>query len=571
MKETKFFILLILFKITVINAFAQDNLTLFRQYYRNNAYQEAYELLPILVKEKYKDEFIYLAFGDVYFEFEKYDSARIMYENAYNIRNDRVEIVTKLARAYSYSKNTDRGIKILKDYLKKNINSWEANLELGYVYLRADSLKQAEYHIAKARDLNPKTAEPLVALGDLYFAQKVYELARMNYEEALAINPELTDARIKLATAYYWLANRETDENLSNELFTRSLKEWSIVSQKEPKNFRAWFEQGKILFLARRFEDAARALYQYVQLRSTGSLGRWYLAQSLVEIAKCDSAIPHLQIVANEIDSVKFKAILRLARCYFDTRRFEESISTYNQLKNNKSETLEDKDYERLASSYLQTGDTTQALKIYNELLELKPNRCLLAYQVGMLSYFAKRYNDATNFYNKYLDFCKDTLLPKVFFYLGNSYLNLNLYDSAISYFTKAISIEQSNPLNYIYRGDAYVSSDKKLLGKDDYITSIKIASENPSESNQKILNLAYSKLCNLLLDTRDTKELTRYAKLWSEIEPKLESPWIYLAISSQIQKDLPNACKYWKKVLQINPKNKVASDYYDQLKCQSE
>jgi tetratricopeptide (TPR) repeat protein len=562
--------LVLAFLSLAFSIYAQDNLGAFRQFYRNKAYQEAYELLPTLVNQKYKDEAIYVAFGDVYFEFEKYDSAKIMYERAYDIRSDNEEIILKLARAYSYLKETPKAVKLLKDYLKKNNDSWAASLELGYVYLRADSIKQAEYYIAKARDLNKKSPDPLVALGDLYFVQKVYELARMNYEEALAINPDLTDARVKLATAYYWLANREADENLSNELFTRSLKEWQIVSQKDPKNARAWYEQGKILFLARRYDDAARAFYQFVQLRPSGSLGRWFLAQSLVEIGKCDSAVQHLQIVANEIDSVRGKAQLKLARCYYDNQDFAKSIEVYQKIKQEFSN-LENIDYERLASSYLRTSDTTSALSTFSELFQRNPSQCLLAYQVGMLSFISKRFSEGVNFFNHYLAHCNDTLKPKVLFYLGNSYLNMGKYDSALAAFNLAAGLDSTNPSIFLYRGDCYANLTQKDLAKADYQTALNIVQNSTKETDKKFLSYAFGKLCSLLFEQRDSKELQKVAKKWTEAESNSENAWLYLAISYQLQKDVPNACKAWKRVLQINPKNKIANDYYEQLKCASE
>jgi tetratricopeptide (TPR) repeat protein len=564
MKKSAIIILLIL---SAISLFAEDNLSLFRQYYRNKAYQEAYELLPSLVNQKYKDEMIYLAFGDVYFEMEKYDSARIMYQYAYDIRDDREEIVVKLARAYSYTKDVSKAVKLLKDFLKKNNDSWLCNLELGYVYLRADSLKQAEYYIAKARDLNKKNAEPLVALGDLYFTQKVYELARMNYEDALAINPDLTDARVKLATAYYWLANKEADENLSNELFTRSLKEWQIVSQKDPKNAKAWFEQGKILFLARRFEDAARAFYQFVQLRPTNALARWYLAQSLVEIGKCDSAVTHLEFVIKELDSVRTNAELKLARCYFDNQNFAKSLEVYNKIKS-ENQPLESRDYERIASCNLRLGDTTSALNVYEELLTKNKNECGLAYQVGMLAFVAKKYPESIKFFTMSSQRCNDTIKAKANFFIGNSFLNINQPDSAIIYLSKSIELDSLNPLTYIYRGDAYSNANFKPKAKEDFQTAIKIINSNSTETNKRYLPAAYGKLCSLLFEQKDSKELLKVSKSWAEIEPNSENPWMYMAIAYQIQKDLPNACKSWKKILQINSKNKIANEYYNQLKC---
>lgn len=547
-------------------AFSQDNVRLFKNYVSEGAFEEAYRLLPTLVKDKYKDDMLYVAFGDVYFEFEKYDSARIMYEFAYNINDEKPEIIRKYARACSYTNQTSRAVKLLKDYLKDKPDDWESTLELGYVYLRADSLRQAEYYITKTKELNKKSPIPLVALGDLYFNQKVYELARWNFEEALSMNPDLTDARIKLATVYYYLANREMDENLSNELFTRSLKEWQIVSQKDPKNAKAWYEQGKILFLARRFDDAARAFYQYIQLRPSGHLGRWYLAQSLVEIGKCDSAVQHLEIVSKEIDSVKTKAKLKLARCYFDNKDFSKSVDVYKELQN--QNIFEAKDYERFASAYLKINDTTSALGIYGELLDRDPKLCQLSYQVGILAFISKNYPQAINFFNRYLANCNDSLFPKVTFYLGNVYFNENKPDSAFYYFSKSLERDSTNPLIYIYLGDALSALNDKNSARQNFVRAIELI-ENNKETNGKFTTTAFGKLSSLLLDLKDFKELNKFAKKWTEMEKESPFAWIYLAVSYQGMNNKDEACKAWKKVLQLDPKNKTANQYFKQLQCE--
>lgn len=547
-------------------AFSQDNVRLFKNYVREGSIEEAYRLLPTLLKDKYRDEMLYVAFGDVYFEFEKYDSARIMYEFAYNINDERADIIRKYARACSYTNQTSKAVKLLKDYLKDKQYDWESTLELGYVYLRADSLRPAEYYITKAKELNKKSPIPLVALGDLYFNQKVYELARWNFEEALSMDPDLTDARIKLATVYYYLANKELDKNLSNELFTRSLKEWQIVSQKDPKNAKAWFEQGKILFLARRFDDAARSFYQYIQLRPSGHLGRWYLAQSLVEIGKCDSAVQHLEIVSKEIDSVKTKAKLKLARCYFDNKDFVKATAIYSELRN--ENVLETRDYERFASSYLKINDTTSALAIYNELLTRDPKLCQLSYQVGMLAFISKNYSQAVNFFSRYLANCNDTLYNKVTFYLGNVYFNENKPDSALYYFNKSLEKDSNNPLIYIYLGDAFSALNDKNSARQNFIRAIELI-ENNKGTNGKFITTAFAKLSGLLLDLKDFKELNKLAKKWTEMDKESAFSWIYLAVSYQGMNNKDEACKAWKKVLQLDPKNKTANQYFKQLQCE--
>ena len=366
---------------------AKDNL---RSAVKNKEYIEASNYISEAISDNPKDLDLHILCGDLYFEIEKLDSALILYRKADDISSNESKVLRKIGRTLSYMGRHQEAIKILNDLVRRKKDDVYNHLELGSAYIKADSLSQAELTITRAREMNRSIPDGWVALGDLYFAQRVYELARTNYEEALSIDEDLTDARVKLATAYYWLANQETDKDLSNELFTRSLKEWNIVTQKDPKNARAFFEQGKILFLAKKWEDAAKSFYQYTQLRPTGSLGRWYMAQSMFELGQCDSAAPQLKIVANEIDTVKNKATLMLAQCFFDQKRYQESVNEYNVL--HKTGILDLKDLKRYAAALFRVNDTTNGLKIYEEIITKDTTECLLMYQLGSLMLSMKNY-----------------------------------------------------------------------------------------------------------------------------------------------------------------------------------
>ncbi|MBI5325592.1 MAG: tetratricopeptide repeat protein [Ignavibacteriae bacterium] len=301
--------------ISIINMYGQSSYEKIRDYVYSGDYMNAAALIQPAIKENPKNESLMIICGDIYLELDKPDSALIMYLKADDIKGDEPSTMRKIAHTLSILGRHDEAVKEMKDAIKETPNDVQNYLEIGRVYIKADSLKLAEFNIAKAREINKSMPDAYVALGDLYFAQKVYELAKNNYEEALSLNADLIEARIKLATAYYWLGMREFDKDLANEFFERSLKEWNTITKKDPKNAKAYFEQGKILYFSQQYENAAKSLYEYVTLRPTGSLGRWYLAQSLYELRYCDSASIQLKICANEIDSIKSKALRLAARC----------------------------------------------------------------------------------------------------------------------------------------------------------------------------------------------------------------------------------------------------------------
>jgi len=50
--------------------------------------------------------------------------------------------------------------------------------------------------------IDPKNPAIFVASGNFYFARRVYELARDNYEKALQLDSTIVEAHLKLATSY---------------------------------------------------------------------------------------------------------------------------------------------------------------------------------------------------------------------------------------------------------------------------------------------------------------------------------------------------------------------------------
>lgn len=536
-------------------------------------YSKASEFIPQAIKDNPKDINVHILAGDIYFELENYQKALDMYQKADDIKSKQTSVLRKIGKTLSELGRHQDAIKILKDAVSVDKNDFRNLLELGNAYIKGNQLNEAELTITKAREMNRKSSEAFVALGDLYFAQKVYPLARSNYEEALSIDENLTEARVKLATTYYWLANQEIDRELANELFTRSLKEWNIVTQKDPKNAKALREQGRILFFAKQYGEAAQSFFRYLDLRQDDNVIRWYYAQSLVEIGKCDSAVAQLKFVSEVIDSVKDKAKLKLAQCYFEQKRFLESVNTYEEVK--KVTELDNIDIERLAVAYLRNGDTLKALNYYKELVDVDTSRCILMYQTGILSILIKDYNNALYFFGKHNMHCNDTLIPKTLYYIGNAYYNLAQFDSAISYLNLSLIKDPEYLSSRIYLGDIYTAMSQannnkqlKETAKNEFRAAINKGLQDTARFSRELLQ-AYAKLCGILLDEKNFNELQKTAKQWTDYDSKSQYAWLYMAISYQGQGDKENACRSYRRVLQIDSKNATAKKNMELLQCQ--
>lgn len=543
-------------------------------YVKNKDYSEAAKLIPDALSENRKNLDKIVLFGDIYMELEDYKNAVEMYKKADDIDGGEPWIMRKLGRSLSFFGKHPESIKTLKEVLSDEKDNVYNYLELANAYIKADSLSQAELLVTRAREMDKTIPDAYIVLGDLYFAQRVYELARENYENALSLDENLIDARIKLATSYYWLANKEIDSELANELFARSLKEWNVVSTKDPKNARAYFQQGKILFFSKRFANAAQALYQYIQLRPDGDLGRWYLGQCLYEVGQCDSAAPHLEIISQRMDSVKTKAKMLLARCYFDNENFTKSLELYESLK--ESPEFDDKDLLRMAGSAFNIGDTLKALDLYEEAIGKYPeSTCSMASGVGKILVKMEFYDRAVNLFQRRLstDACPKDDDAELYYWIGvckfqvkrDDALKKGALDSAQAALLKSISIDTSRFNAYIYLGDVYAAIGDNKEAENTFMNVIQKA--DTADSKMQIQQ-AYAKICGMKLDQKNYVQLVKIGKDWISRIPDASISYIYVAIGYQGQSDKDNACVYYKKAMNVDPKNETAKKYYNQLGC---
>jgi tetratricopeptide (TPR) repeat protein len=563
-------ITLILFVLVIglNNLFSQSAYDQVKDYAKQKDYVKAANYIQQAINEKPKDVEFRLLCGDIYMELEKPDSAYIMYKKADDIDGGEVKIMRKVGRSLSFSNRHLEAISILKEAVKKKKDDLYSYLELANAYLKADSVKEAEIQVIKAREINKSVPDAFIALGDIYFKQGVYELAQQNYEQALQLDSKMIDARIKLATSYYWLGQREFDTTLSSEYFARSLKEWNNVTKQDSTNARAFFEQGKILYFSKMFDLAARSLYKYVELRPQGSLGRWYLAQSLYEMSRCDSAAPHLKQCSQEIDSVKSKALLLLGRCYFDNKKYAESIEVYVELK--KSGALQSDDQERLATAAWQIQDTVNAITYFKETIEMDQSKCKLMYRFGLILYKMKRYDEAITVFDKRIKSasCADNLVPQVYFFKGVCYMLNKQLDSAMTDFQTCVKLDTNYINAYVYIADIHSQKKEDEQAIEMFNFVIERAAKDTLYKNE--LTQAFSKLSGIYVDLKKYDDLKKNAIKWSEAFPDNATAYIYLGVGQANSKDKNRdaAIKSLKKALQLDPKSEFAKKYLKSLEA---
>lgn len=589
MKNLVIITIMILFGMS--SALADSTADMIEKHAQNKDYPEAAALIPQAVSEDPDDTDLLVLCGDVYVEMEEIEKALEMYQRADKSDRDEPRIMRKVARTLSILGKTQEALEIINDALKEDNKDIHTVIEKGMIYVRADNFQKATLEFNNAKAINKDMPQIYVALGDLYYKKGIFDMARKQYEEALTLDPTLINARINLAESYSSLANKSMSQDLIDEYFNKSLKEWNIVGKEDPKNARAFFRQGKIFYQASRYGDAAKAFNKYVQLRPKGSYGRWLLAESLYEYRQYKDAIQHLEIVRNEIDSVKNKATLMIARSYAKIKNVEgakdkklenykTAIKYFNEYQA-QNELDDVDDYEILAIANMQIGDTVKAFAAFENLFEKDTtNIKLMGYYASKL-YGVAEYAKAYKYFSMVANNLPDSSdnIEKMLYYSGTCQRFMGNPVLAIAIFNKVIAIDPTFYKSKISIGDSYQAiadkdSTKEMKKEhiDQAIANYNYVIDNAiQDTTQKVyVSQAFGKIVAIYTskEYRDFNEIGKYAHRWTQFDPKYSMAWFYYGLSFHGKKDIENACRYYRKAIQLDGKNKYAKKQYKALNC---
>ena len=499
----------------------------------------------------------------IYLELEIVDTGLVYAKRVYEDDDDEKENVMLYSEALRDNSRAAEATILLRKYLKKK-RDVDVSLELVNSLVDADSLGAAELIATTARDNYPKSAAAYLALGNIYFNSKplpVFDLAVQNYNEAIDLDSTLVTAHFNLAISYWRMANRESDQELGNMLFTRSLKEWNTVATLDPKNARAWYEQGKIFYLAGRYNSSSKALITYRELRPLGTgeiMASWYLGESLYKQNLCDSAKRHLEDAAARVDSLKPKVSLIMARCNFQSKVWKTTADFYNAALPIKA-TWENSDFWYYGAALVLSGDTTQAIGVMTEAAERDPKSCTSMFRFALLLQDKRMYARSNEIFRKRQANCLDSLNAKIHVFIGNNFFADSLVDSAIASYENSLEV---NPA-YVYAtfrlGETYlVKGDvaRGLAMLESVIANAQITAK-ADERNYGVG--AIIRLNGLDMTDKKWQNIVDRSKIAKDINPKSVGAWLYLAIGYQGLQDAENAKKAYKEVLKLDPNNEAA------------
>jgi tetratricopeptide (TPR) repeat protein len=584
----RFFMLGACFMLAFAPIFAQSNLQKAKEQFTAKEYPAALPLARAAVKENPRDLASLLLLGDIYDALDQQDSSLAYYQKAQDVDYWKPEVMRKVTLGLSAVGKHAEALKKGEELTKTFPKDAESFLALSQVYVAGnespgfpnDALTKADAAVIKAQSINRELPATYVARGDIYFAQRVFELAKDNYEEALKRDPNLLDSRSKLAESYFRIANNPGTGKEENIKFVNlSLQEWDKVTKADTNNAKAFFNKSKIQFLAKKYAEAIPTLQRYLTLKPDAAQARWYLAQSafiLLETEKKEydtALVDYLEMSKKAIDTVAERADLMIAKTLLYKRDFKQSSEKFAEIKANKG--LKPEDIELYARAAINNGDTATAVREYKDFFVKNPKSCKLMMSIGTALYTWRQYDDAIEIFRKRLESANcppDSLNARAYYYVGAAFFSKNKLDSALPALQESLKLDPKALYVRSQLAMTLMEMKKPKEAKEEFLKILEVGKADPVKSNRDV-NSAINMLCRIAHGSKSWMELKRYAQEWTTHDPDKAYGWFYSAIAAQNLQDTPNACKYYEETIKrmkasATPDTKMISNLETQLEA---
>jgi tetratricopeptide (TPR) repeat protein len=497
----------------------------------NEQYDEATEYYKALISKDPSNALNYFYMGENYLRADNIDSAKIMFDQGIG-KNPELALnyvgLGKLAMkegnlsqaesqfAIALKKATDNKARVLGEtaesyiiYEKKNLN-------------KADSL------LRQAISIEPKNPDWQILLGDVYTEMNNGSLAVTFYNTALDMDPKSVKSLVRKGKLYKRSQN-----------YDGASAEFRNAIAIDPNFAPAHRELGEIYFLQRNMTDAKSEYKKYLELSKNNNAARLRYAsflflggeyeeglKELATIQRTDSlSAPSLRLQAYLNHEAKNDSVALIAA--------EKLISRYDSTKK-----INATDYEYYGKILLANGKDSLALEALNKAIEMDPRKSELSTELGNAFMKMKKYAEAEQQYGKRIaEGGRGVTSADYFLYGRSAYYNKN-YTLADSIFGKVNELQPTWPQGFLWRAQAntHIDSTSTLgLARPYY---------------EKFLELALADSVNISKHRSGIMESYRYLGFY----------WF-------LQKDNQKSLEYWKKVLEMEPKDKQAQEAIKRIK----
>lgn len=297
-------------------------------------------------------------------------------ERALAMKADERTSQTNLAVAYEETQAYDKSLTLFRTLDQDESDPLPATAVISYVRALSATgssdlaIARLQEAVAAAAPGSDEAATLHDALGSLYARKQDWPSAESQFQQALAVDPNLAAANLHLGITLA-AEGRATD----------AIRELATASQLAPRNAAAQLELGRALISAGQDEQAISILQQAVKLAPDFLDAKYQLALALQGTGQEAQSIPLFeQVVAAQPRNAN--ALTNLALALVQTGKSKDAIPLYQRaLAETPNDPLIHQD---LGVAYLQQSDLDDAIREFRAGLVLRPDSYELHYNLGL-------------------------------------------------------------------------------------------------------------------------------------------------------------------------------------------
>lgn len=408
---------------------------------------------------------------------------------------------------------------------KKTSGQWEA---IGRAYLSDTKfLLDAISALQKAKDIDTGDREAHLLLGDAYLLQNQGGESVSSYERAASADPKWAKPLYKIAKVY----QRSRNNDVVMDYLNRAI---SV----DPEYAPAYKELGETYYLQKKADKAVEAYEKYLSISETPGEAKFQYAFFLIMAKKYEKANAIFKEVLND-QNASPTAYKFYAMSLLEQKKYKEARPIFEKyFQKSKPDDIKPGDYGSYGKLLLELKEDSLAnesfakgirLDTANQEVEMRELNAKTLYQ-------RKKFGEASEAYEDLQRVKKELEMPASaydLFYLGHSLYLDGQYEAADSAFTRLTELQPKSSLGYLYAAKAraqYDSAGAQGVAIPMYEKYLEMIGDDIEKNKKEVID-AYDYLGQYALYHKD---------------------------------DVSEATMYFKKILQLDPKNQRATDFMD-------
>ncbi len=403
---------------------------------------------------------------------------------------------------------------------------------IGNAYVANKMYAKAKEYFNQAHDLDKEYAGAYIAEGDMLMAEKNVSEAAGKYDMAAFVDKSNKTSRLRLAEIYANV-NPEQAEITVNELI-------AMDNTYAP----AYKQLGELYYAKGQAGKAAEAYARYMSLGEADPADHARYASILFFNKDYKNSLDEVEkVLVKDPDNSVMKRLLGYN--LFELEEHERALVAMSLFMNDPKSRHIATDYKYYARILNKNNRDSLAVEYYNKALEADPaDKSVILKEAAQACESMKKYVMAGMFYEKYIESVAEPGSTD-YFYCGRDYYyaggqmeikadvdsleRIRLFQKADQNFAKVAELSPSSYLGNFWRARVQASLDPETtqgLAKPYYEQALTILETNPSKYSDE-----------------------------------LQECYKYLGYYYYQQNDKEASISYWKKVLEIAPDDKVATE----------